>query len=42
MKGRENALRDPAIFADADGRTFLLYSAAGESALAIAELRSRE
>ena len=42
MKGRENALRDPAIFADADGRTYLLYSAAGESALAIAELQTRE
>jgi hypothetical protein len=42
MKGREHALRDPAIFADADGRTFLLYSAAGESALAIAELQIGE
>ena len=42
MKGRENALRDPAIFVEADGRTYLLYSAAGESALAIAELQTRE
>jgi hypothetical protein len=42
MKGRENALRDPAIFSDPDGRTFLLYSAAGESALAIAELKTRD
>jgi hypothetical protein len=39
VKGRENALRDPAIFTDEDGRTYLLYSTAGESALAIAELR---
>ena len=42
MKGRENALRDPAIFTDADGRTYLLYSTAGESALAIAELQTSE
>jgi hypothetical protein len=42
VKGRENALRDPAIFDDVDGGTYLLYSAAGESALAIAELRARE
>jgi len=36
-RGRENALRDPAVFAE-DGRTYLLYSVAGESGIAIAEL----
>lgn len=36
-RGRENALRDPAIFTE-EGRTYLLYSIAGESGLAIAEL----
>ena len=41
MKGRENALRDPAIFVE-DGRVYLLYSVAGESGLAIAELRGGE
>jgi hypothetical protein len=35
--GREHAVRDPAIFSDC-GRTYLLYSVAGESGLAIAEL----
>jgi len=35
--GREHALRDPAIFTEG-GRTFLLYSVAGESGIAIAEL----
>jgi hypothetical protein len=30
-------LRDPAIFTE-DGRTYLLYSVAGESGIAIAEL----
>ena len=35
--GAENALRDPAIFREA-GRTYLIYSIAGESGLAIAEL----
>ncbi len=34
---RENALRDPAAFVE-DGRTYLLYSVAGESGIAIAEL----
>jgi len=38
--GREHALRDPAIFVDADGRAYLLYSVAGESGIAIAELQS--
>jgi hypothetical protein len=33
-----NQLRDPAIFEE-DGRVFLLYAAAGESAIGIAELR---
>ncbi len=37
-KGRENALRDPAIFKE-DGRTWLLYSVAGENGIGIAELK---
>lgn len=37
MKGRENALRDPAIFIEGN-RTYLLYSVAGESGIAIAEI----
>ena len=37
--GPENAMRDPAIFAD-DGRVYLLYSVAGESGIAIAECRN--
>lgn len=37
-KGREHALRDPAIFTDAERRVYLLYSVAGESGIAIAEL----
>ena len=41
MKGRENALRDPGIFVDADGRVYLLYSVAGESGVGIAELASQ-
>ena len=39
VKGRENALRDPAIFVDTDGRRYLLYSVAGETGIAIAGLR---
>jgi hypothetical protein len=39
--GRENALRDPAIFIDA-GRLFLLYAVAGESGIAIAELEAQD
>lgn len=39
VKGAENALRDPALFTDADGRAYLLYSVAGESGIAIAELK---
>jgi hypothetical protein len=39
VKGREHALRDPAIFTDTDGRRYLLYSVAGESGLAIADLK---
>lgn len=31
-------LRDPAIFEDADGKTYLFYSIAGEMGLAVAEL----
>ena len=38
VTGREHALRDPFIFED-DGRTYLLYSVAGESGIALAELR---
>lgn len=41
MKGRENALRDPGIFADSDGRVYLLYSVAGESGIGISELKSK-
>jgi hypothetical protein len=40
MKGRENALRDPGVFADNDSRVYLLYSVAGESGIGIAELIS--
>jgi len=36
--GRVNQLRDPAIFEE-DGRIYLLYAVAGESGIAIAELR---
>lgn len=36
---KENALRDPAIFTDADGRVYLLYAVAGEQGIAIAELK---
>jgi hypothetical protein len=36
--GKVNQLRDPAIFNE-DGRTYLLYAVAGESGIAIAELR---
>ena len=39
VKGREHALRDPAIFVDTDGRRYLLYSVAGESGIALAELK---
>lgn len=38
VKGREHALRDPGVFVDADRRVYLLYSVAGESGLAIAEI----
>jgi hypothetical protein len=40
-KGQENALRDPAIFVE-QGRVYLLYSVAGESGIAIAELNARQ
>jgi hypothetical protein len=36
-KGRRNEVRDPAIFTE-EGRTFLVYSVAGENGLGIAEL----
>ncbi|MEO5756873.1 MAG: sulfotransferase [Mesorhizobium sp.] len=39
--GRENALRDPAVFEE-DGRTWLFYAVAGESGIALAEIRSTE
>jgi hypothetical protein len=37
-KGRARQLRDPGIFQES-GKTYLLYSVAGESGIAIAELR---
>lgn len=37
-KKAEHALRDPAVFVDADGKSYLLYSIAGEFGLAIAEI----
>lgn len=40
-EGRENALRDPAIFEE-DGRSWLLYAVAGESGIALAEITSRD
>jgi len=42
VKGRENALRDPAIFVDDNSKVYLLYSVAGESGIAIAELQTLE
>jgi hypothetical protein len=36
--GHVNQLRDPAVFEE-DGRTFLLYAVAGESGIAIAEVK---
>ncbi len=36
--GHVNQLRDPAIFVDEDGRTYLLYAVAGECGIAIAEI----
>jgi hypothetical protein len=38
VQGPVNQLRDPATFSDDDGRTYLLYSVAGENGIAIAEL----
>jgi hypothetical protein len=40
-EGKENALRDPAIFEE-NGRTWLLYSVAGESGIALAEITSKD
>ena len=37
-RGREHALRDPALFTEA-GRVYLVYSTAGESGLALAEIQ---
>jgi hypothetical protein len=36
--GRVNQLRDPAVFEE-DGRIYLLYAVAGESGIAIAEIK---
>ena len=36
--GRVNQLRDPAVFDDVDGRSYLLYAVAGESGIAVAEI----
>ncbi len=38
LEGPENALRDPAVFVEESGKVYLLYSIAGESGIAIAEL----
>jgi hypothetical protein len=38
IAGPVRQLRDPAIFRE-DGRTWLLYSVAGENGIAIAELK---
>ena len=38
INGPVNQLRDPCIFADTDGTTYLLYAVAGESGIAIATL----
>ncbi len=38
LEGPENALRDPAVFQEA-GKTYLLYSIAGESGIAMAEIQ---
>jgi hypothetical protein len=38
MKSEENSLRDPCLFVDDDGETYLLYSVAGESGIAIASI----
>ena len=39
-RGREHALRDPAVF-DVDGQSYLLYATAGESGIAIAQFSPR-
>ena len=36
--GRLRELRDPCVFQDVDGQVYLLYSAAGESAIGIVKL----
>jgi len=38
INGPVNQLRDPCVFADTDGTTYLLYAVAGESGIAIATL----
>ena len=37
-RGRENALRDPAIFMDTDGKVYLFYSVAGEVGIGGAQI----
>ena len=41
-QGREDALRDPAIFVDEDRKAYLLYSVAGENGIAIAEVEFKD
>ncbi len=36
--GNVNQLRDPAVFDDVDGRSYLLYAVAGESGIAVAKI----
>ena len=38
-EGPVHQLRDPALFTDSDGQTYLAYAAAGESAIALARLK---
>jgi hypothetical protein len=41
IEGPAQQLRDPAIFEEKDGRTYLFYSICGEQGLAAAELTFR-
>ena len=38
LESRARELRDPCVFVDADGATYLLYCGAGESGIGIARL----
>ena len=38
IKERDNSLRDPYVFENDDGRTFLLYTGAGEHNICMAEI----